>query len=920
MADRSIVVRLKAEVKDFEREMGRAGKSLDDVVKRSGDTAGAASTVMGRMVQSARLQSDAWGTVGSAALGVGTAMTAVNVAVAKTGIEYQMLQQSSRAALTTLMGGAEAANAQMDKLDDFARTSPFAKDVFIRAQQQMLGFGIEAGKVIPYLDSINEAVAAAGGSNQDIAELSRIFSQIQASAKITATDLREFGNRGIDAATLIGSQMGKTGAQIRDEITAGTLDAGEALDALAGGMQQRFGGASENVKNTLVGAFDRVKAAWRDLSAELVEGAVGTDGGGWLVGATNDLADFVRFVKDANEPTRDFAFGLSAIAGVSLLGVGGVLHSLPRLLEFKTALDQLAEISPRTASGLKGVARAAGGVAAAFATIEGLKWLDSLGEGQQDLEHLAATLEGVAGGTRDLDAAFRGVDGKALSTDLFGAVETIYDLESAMRAIDLAWWSSTEANKARDAFKGIDDALKQMDPAGAAQTFAAYEDRMRAFGWTTEKIAEQFPRYFAEMKGALQDSSGDWASYATDAESVMRVMRGELPHGLVQTAEGIMHASQAMEEGAAASGTFADGLKSAADAALEQAEATQAALNAITGYYDAVLASESSAISLEASFDRATEAAEKNGKTLDINTEKGRANREALLGIAGAAIKHAEDLGAAGASTDEITSATQRAREQFVKAATDMGMSETAAADYADQLGLIPSDVATSIKLPGVKDAQAQADLMWDLLAKLPPEVRSTIRIGLDKSGYWEADRILNSINGRTVTANIAIRRYGNAAMASGGHVGEFAQGLAYGGRAQRRLGYIAGAGSTTADQVPTWLSAKEFVQNATATAYYGVDAMYALNARAASREAVRAAIGLAAGGQPLRYEYRPTVSTWSAPQSSAAPSPAFDPGAISDAIRDGLAGARFLLDGKELDVKIGHAMSRAANNVRRGA
>ncbi len=203
----------------------------------------------------------------------------------------------------------------MDKLDAFARTSPFSKSVFISAQQQMLGFGIEARKVVPYLSAINEAVAATGGSNQDIAELTRIFSQVRAASKITATDLMQFGQRGVDAASLIGSQMGKTGAQIREEITDGTLDAQVALDALAAGMQSRFEGASEGVKNTMSGAIDRVKAAWRDLSASLMEGAVGKEGGGWLVGMTNGVADLLRTLERAPQPVKDFAFGLSAISG-----------------------------------------------------------------------------------------------------------------------------------------------------------------------------------------------------------------------------------------------------------------------------------------------------------------------------------------------------------------------------------------------------------------------------------------------------------------------------------------------------------------------------------------------------------------------------------------------------------------------------
>jgi len=106
------------------------------------------------------------------------AATALNLAVAKTGIDYNTLQQKSRAALTTILGGAQQANEQMDKLDEFARTSPFSKAVFIDAQQQMLGFGIEAKKVIPYLNAINETVAATGPTAVALAGATMLLSMV----------------------------------------------------------------------------------------------------------------------------------------------------------------------------------------------------------------------------------------------------------------------------------------------------------------------------------------------------------------------------------------------------------------------------------------------------------------------------------------------------------------------------------------------------------------------------------------------------------------------------------------------------------------------------------------------------------------------------------------------------------------------
>src|SRR5690606_35412134 len=210
MATRTTAVRISAQVQEYVAGM----QKMAQVTRETGSAA-----------EKLAQKKQAFQTLGAGLAVVGGAMTALTLSVMKTGIEYNTLQQTSRAALTTLLGGAEQANAQMDKLDAFARTSPFAKTTFITAQQQMLAFGIESKKVIPYLDAIQEAVAAAGGSNQQIEEIAFIMAQISAASKITGQDLIQFGQRGINAAELIGSQMGKTGAEIKSEITAGTLGA-----------------------------------------------------------------------------------------------------------------------------------------------------------------------------------------------------------------------------------------------------------------------------------------------------------------------------------------------------------------------------------------------------------------------------------------------------------------------------------------------------------------------------------------------------------------------------------------------------------------------------------------------------------------------------------------------------------------------
>ena len=234
---------------------------------------------------------------------------ALGSGVIATGLAYNQLQQNSRVALRTLVGGAEAANAQMDKLDAFAKNSPFSKAVFIQAQQQLIGFGVEASKVVPYLDAIQNQVAAIGGSNQTIADVVSILAKIRSGAVLGGSELDQLAGHGINAASLIASQMGITEQEFRDSIFGSPLkgaDALKGLDALVAGMDAKFKGAASGIKEQMTGATDRVKAATRDIGAALAEPFVAKNGGGQAVVWANQVADVLRALESKATPFTQF--------------------------------------------------------------------------------------------------------------------------------------------------------------------------------------------------------------------------------------------------------------------------------------------------------------------------------------------------------------------------------------------------------------------------------------------------------------------------------------------------------------------------------------------------------------------------------------------------------------------------------------
>ena len=570
---------------------------------------------------------------------VGGAMTALTLAVAKTGIEYNTLQQTSRAALTTLLGGAEAANAQMDKLDAFARTSPFSKAVFIQAQQQMIAFGIETKKVIPYLDAVQNAVAASGGSNEDIKGLVATMSKIQSSAKLTATDLMEFGNRGVDAAGLIGASMGKTGAQIRSEITKGSLDAGAALDALVAGMNSRFAGAADNVKQTFGGAMDRVNAAWRDLSADMMKPLVDPNGGGALVDILNWAADAMRAFQALPEPIRLTGGAVFALMGVVTLATGAVMVGIPKWIAFKQSITNLG-LSMRgllTTGGLVGIA----------------------------LTALVAVIGAVA--SAQAAARQRADDYAAALQQGEGAVNRFISEQLAMEDSFLWMGRGSAVDNAKKLGLSVDEVTKAV--TGTSAEFETFKKKVEqgyaAAGKTVEAgyAMEQLTNKVTD----LRDAHGAAEKKIKDTTEAEQALSGTAPE-----------ATQAFEDQEQAAKDLADALKGASDAldgvagaALSVGDANDKALKAIndmtSASKDAKDALDSEKVSIAGTNDESI-------KFRDSIRKVEEAHRDS----ADAIIRN-------GGTLDEASAAWDKGREAVLDMLDAKGMDREEAIRWADQ-------------------------------------------------------------------------------------------------------------------------------------------------------------------------------------------------------------------------------------------
>lgn len=856
-ADRSIKVVLRAEVSQYKQAMDGAAQATEQVGSAAGKSSTQAESSFGRMLQSAQQNREAWTQVGGAMTVAGGAILGVGAAALRTGIQYNTLQQTTRAALTTLLGSAEAANAQMDKLDEFARSSPFAKQTFIQAQQQMLGFGVAAEDVLPALDAIQNTVAAFGGSNEQIAAIAEILSRIKSEGRLSGDALQRMGYYGVDAAAIIGEQMGMTAVEIRDMASEpGGIPVAQIWDPLVNGMQEKFGGAADGVKNTFAGAMDRVKAAWRDFSSELATPLVDPNGGGALVDLLNWAADAMRAFERLPSPVKTAATGLAGVAGAALTVGGAFVMLAPRIADNIDRFRAFNAEHPRTASGLGKVAGAAtrvGGAAVALGTVAvALNELHYASmEAIPSVERLTASLlesEGVAGA----ESAFSGIS--KTFDDMKGAADRLVDGGFNVwmdRNVGSALGMTTATSRAADAFEQLGHSLARIYESDPAEAEARFQAAMAETGRTREQLLE--------LMGPYADALAE-----TDVQQ-----------GLA----------------AASAGAMADGLgqvNPALEAAAEAAESfTQTASGAFASFIDPAGAFQAAIDKQRAFAEEAAAATEDSGDSwedfYDGHAVSGSQFIEQLESQVAAQESWASNMtGLSKRVNESMTGDMRDAANQMIDELMTLGPEGAAAVQALH--GMSDAELAKVVELYLRKGRSSGDEFASQIARTRPPAIpvdadtgparsegaalvsylaglRATIGVGVETSA---AQMALNGFINRNSGRRIIVGTSMVEARASGGLVG-FADGGVVPGTppADPMQDNVL---AITQHGTPFALRSGEFVQSEPAVQHYGLSFMHAINQRRIPKEALR---GFAAGG---------SVPTHYAVPSSAAPAAAASP------------------------------------------
>jgi hypothetical protein len=338
----------------------------------------------------------------------------------------------------------------------------------------------------------------------------------------------------------------------------------------------------------------------------------------------------------------------STVVVVGALGTAAVLL-IPKIRMIKTELAELGTGALSAETKMGALARGAGRVAGAL------------------------TLMATASALMASDAGAKGVD-------------------TTRKALDQLHRTGKDST---GALEHIDFDLKNINQSGrgagaAIETFTGFIAEGLGRGW--EKIAavdERMKALDATLAGLV--SSGNAQEAAADFE-VIRKKAEEQGTSLEKLKEFFPQYQNALDAAARENEKTAGSADKLTESVDKQRESLDKAADALLGQRDAMRG-------LEASYDDASDAIKKNGKTLDIGTEKGRANQAALDDIAEAARKASQAIIDQGGSQADANRVMATARTRFEATARAMGMSAAEAKKLADKLFAIPKNTTANVSV-----------------------------------------------------------------------------------------------------------------------------------------------------------------------------------------------------------------------------
>jgi tape measure domain-containing protein len=195
--------------------------------------------------------------------------------------------EQTNISMAKLLGSQPAATAMIKELQGFANTTPFDFTQTMDAAQSLLAQNFKPDELLRTLKVISDTTAATGKGAQGFNSLALVMGQMRNETKLNTRDLYQLTDAGVDGLGILSKAAGKTREEMFDLVGKGKVSGQQAGDALAKGLQQKFGGMSEAQGHTL-------GAQWSNFIGKIKAGLYTVDANGKVGGTLGSTVQLLE--------------------------------------------------------------------------------------------------------------------------------------------------------------------------------------------------------------------------------------------------------------------------------------------------------------------------------------------------------------------------------------------------------------------------------------------------------------------------------------------------------------------------------------------------------------------------------------------------------------------------------------------------
>ena len=146
------------------------------------------------------------------------------------------------------------------EVQEMARKTPFSTEALIRGTTLLKIYGFNLQKLLPMMRSIGDAAAASPqGMEFAIHRISLAIGQMRSAGKLMGQDMKQLTEVGVPVNEILKKHFKMAIPDLQEAIKSGAITMASVIDAILGGMDQRFGGMMEKIAGTFGGLMERVK-------------------------------------------------------------------------------------------------------------------------------------------------------------------------------------------------------------------------------------------------------------------------------------------------------------------------------------------------------------------------------------------------------------------------------------------------------------------------------------------------------------------------------------------------------------------------------------------------------------------------------------------------------------------------------------